>query len=231
MHFDYTFIRLGDFTLWEPMVSVTNLTLFLIALYAFAVLRKFKDPYPLNMGRFMLIMGISACFGAVAHGIHHDYGVLAFDVVVYVSNALSLVSAYFCFSGAWHRQNRGKNTSNSKVLRTVAVWIMLMLLVTLLWNNFVIIKIHAGVILLYALVVHYSDWRRNRERGSAMVVTGIAVSFFSILVHSLKISLHEYFNYKDIAHVIMIISLVIIYRGIRLNAQSANAVSMAGQMA
>lgn len=221
MHFDYTSIQIFGFTLWEPMVSVTNFTLFFISLHAFFQLKKFRNPYTYNMTRFMLLIGVAGCFGAVAHGIHYDFGKPIFNVVVYVSNAISLISAYYCFAGAYRLQVRGENSTKRGVLNAMAVWIVLMLIVTLIWNTFLIIKIHAGVILLYSLVVHIISWRKYQERGSGIVVLGIFVSFFSLLVHSLGFSIHEYFNYKDIAHVFMIISMIIIYKGVRINSEKA----------
>lgn len=224
MNFDYTSITLFGFQLFEPMVSVTNILMLLLTIYIFRQLKKFKHPYPGNMSTFMLIMGISSIFGATAHGIHHQFGIFIFDIIVYISNALSLISAYFCFMGTYFYQARGKLSTHKLVSRVGIIWIILMLIVTLIVNTFVIVKAHAGVILIYSLIVHLNSYFKYKERGSGIVSLGIFVSFFSFLVHSLHFSLHEYFNYKDIAHVIMIISLAIIYKGIRMNSEKLAAV-------
>lgn len=219
MNFDYTYIDLFGFRLFEPMVAVTNGLLCIISLFVFKHLQRFKHPYPNYMSTFMVIMGVSSVIGAVAHGIHHQFGVFIFDVVAYISNALNLVCVYFCFMGSYVFQMRGKSSPKASVRYAVIVWIVLMLIITLLWNNFVIIKIHAGLVLIYSLIVHLISYTKYKERGSGIVSLGIFISFFSILVHSLHLSLHEYFNHKDIAHVIMIISLVTIYKGIKWNSE------------
>lgn len=219
MNFDYTSITLFGFQLFEPMVSVTNFLMLLLSIYIFKQLQKFRHPYPRNMSTFMLIMGISSIFGAIAHGIHHQFGVFIFDVVVYISNALSLICVYFCFMGSYVYQVRGKSSPGKLISRLVIAWIIIMLIVTLIVHTFLIIKIHAGLVLIYSLIVHINAYIKYKEQGSGIVSLGIFISFFSILVHSLHFSLHEYFNYKDIAHVIMIISLAIIYKGIRLNSE------------
>lgn len=218
MNFDYTNIVLFGLTIYEPMVSVTNLILLLVSIYVFRDLKKFQNPYPGKMSAFILIMGISSCFGALAHGAHYQLGTIFFNTVAYISNALNLICVYFCFMGSYVYQNRGKLPPKKSTVSMVIGWIVVMLLITLLWNNFIIIKIHAGVVLLYSFVIHLSAYRKYNERGSGIVALGIFISFFSILVHSLHFSLHDYFNYKDIAHVIMIVSLIVIYRGIKLNS-------------
>lgn len=216
MHFDYTFVNLFGFTLWEPMVAVTNLLMFLIGIFVFQKLKRAGLPYALHMGRFLVLIGIASVFGAVAHGIHHDYGLVVFNAVVYVANAISLMSAYDCFAATEELRKRGKNSTlaGGRLLKGLRAWLLLMLLVTLLWNNFLIVKIHAGVILLYSLVVHARAWRRDADKGSALVVAGYVVSLLSILVHSLHLSLHDYFNHKDLAHTLMIVSMLVIYRGV-----------------
>ena len=220
MNFDYTNIVLFGLTIYEPMVSVTNFVLLLVSIYVFRDLRRFQNPYPANMSAFILIMGISSCFGALAHGAHYQLGAFFFNTVAYISNALNLICVYFCFMGSCVYQNRGKLPPKKGTVSLVIGWIVIMLVITLLWNNFIIIKVHAGLVLIYSLVVHLSAYRKYNERGSGIVSLGIFVSFFSIVVHSLHFSLHDYFNYKDIAHVIMILSLIIIYRGIKLNSEA-----------
>lgn len=218
MKFDYTSIDLFGFTLWEPMVAVTNLSLFILSLFVYRRLNATGLDYAQHMGRFLLLIGSAAVFGAIAHGIHYDYGKTAFFIVVYISNALSLISAYFCFASTLALAQRGKKSTSHWLLKGLATWIALMLVVTLIRNSFLIVKIHAGVILFYSLVVHILDWRRHKASGSALVVLGYAASFLSILVHSLGISLHEYFNHKDLAHVFMILSMLLIYLGARRNS-------------
>lgn len=101
----------------------------------------------------------------------------------------------------------------------VLVWVALVLFASAITGDFLIIKIHAGIVLLYSMITHYLVYKRTNESGSSTVVLGIFISFLPILVHSLKFSFHEWFNYKDIAHVIMIFSLMVIYKGVRLNSR------------
>lgn len=199
------------------MVIVTNSILCLLAIYFFKQLIKYPHAYSKQMATFIVIMGISGCFGAAAHAVHYQLGEFFFRTIVYISNAMNLLSVYFCFRGTYTYFSVYGKKSNRYIIIGVLCWIASMLIFTLIKNNFLIIKIHAAIVLIYALVVHYLGYRK-KDGGSAYVVLGIGISFLSIMVHSLKFSFDKYFNYKDIAHVIMIISLIIIYKGIKLNS-------------
>ncbi|MES2678745.1 MAG: hypothetical protein V4635_02620 [Bacteroidota bacterium] len=220
MNFDYTYIFLFGRQIFEPMVIVTNFILLLISIYCFRQLVKFRSAYPSQMAWFIIIMGVSGCFGAAAHAMHYQYGKTIFDVIFFISNTLNLLAIYFCFKASYTYSSFWGRPLSRKFSIFVLAWVGVLIIVTLINNTFLLIKIHAGIALVYSLIVHYLGYKKNNDKGSRVIVTGISVSFLSIVVHSLHLSLHEWFNYKDIAHVIMIAALVIIYRGIRMNAES-----------
>ena len=201
------------------MIIVTNVIMFLISLYCYRQLRIHRHAYARQMSAFILIMGISGCIGAAAHATHYQLGIPFFDTIFFISNMMNLISVYYCFRGSYTYFALSKNkVPNKTVIALATAWIVVMLIITFINNTFLMIKIHAGIVLIYSLVVHYLAYRRS-SKGSGRVVVGILISFLSIIVHSLKFSFDEWFNYKDIAHVIMIVSLVIIYSGIKANSE------------
>jgi hypothetical protein len=216
MNFDYTYISIFGYPVFEPMVILTNLLFFILCCVYFKRLSSFSNTYANQMAWFMLLLGISTCFGAVGHAVHYQLGEAFFGAILFLMNAFSLFSIYFCFRAPYTYSQPGKEPSKRYIFLVLA-WVIILLVISAIKGNFLIIKIHAGLVLLYSLIVHYLAYRRTNERGSAFVVLGIFISFLSIVVHSVKLSFHEWFNYKDIAHVIMIISLIVIYKGVRLN--------------
>lgn len=169
------------------------------------------------MAWFMLLLGISSCFGAVGHAVHYQLGMTFFRIILFLMNAFSLFSIYFCFRAPYTYVHLDQEPPK-KYIYLVLTWVILVLIASAVIGDFLIIKIHAGIVLLYSMITHYLVYKRTNEPGSSIVVLGIFISFLPILVHSLKFSLHEWFNYKDIAHVIMILSLAVIYKGVRLNS-------------
>lgn len=114
-----------------------------------------------------------------------------------------------------------------KYLYVAFVWVAALIIYSILNGNFLVIKLHAGLALLFSLVVHYKAYRENNEVGSRLIVIGITISFGAIIVHSLKFSLHDWFNYKDASHLIMIISLMVIYKGIKQNVLNLDSRKLA----
>ncbi len=165
------------------------------------------------MGWFLLLVGISSCFGSVAHAVHYQAGEVFFNVIFYIMNALSLISVYFCFNAPYTYYNINKASKNKVIPIIVMAWIGAVLVYTLIQNNFLIVKIHAGIVLLYSFITHLMIYSKTKEKGSGVVVLGIGISFLSIIVHSLKFSIHEWFNYKDLAHVIIAVTIFYIYKG------------------
>lgn len=218
MNFDYTYITVFGCILFEPMVMLTNGVFFVLALFYNIQLKKYSQPYIHHMRRFLFLLGVSTLFGALGHVVHYQLGHAFFSTVLFLMNAFSLAAMYFCFLGPYtyaHPQNKIKRNYNLLIL----VWMALVLFVCTCVQNFVIIKIHAGVVLLYSLIVHWSMYKRHLHLGSKWIVGGILAAFLPIIVHSLKVSVGEWLNHKDIAHVLMIISLMIIYTGVSVNAR------------
>jgi len=200
------------------MVLVTNSIFFILCVTYFSILNKISHPYSRQMAWFMLLLGTSSVFGATGHAVHMQLGDLFFKLIVFLMNAFSLLAIYFCFRAAYTYYNLHKEPSKIYIYMVMA-WVLILLIVSGIQGNFLIIKIHAAIVLLYSFIIHYLVYRRTEEKGSGLVVLGIFISFLPIIVHSLKLSVDEWFNYKDIAHVIMIVSLVVIYKGARLTSE------------
>lgn len=218
MNLDETYISLFGFTIYEPGTIVTNLVFFGLCLLYSLRLLKFKHSYARQMSFFIFFMGISSLFGAVAHGVHKQLGEAFFNAIFFVMNALSLFAIYYCFR-APYTYHRLDGERPRLYINIALAWILGLLIFSFMKGDFLIIKIHAALSLVYSFAVHYLAYRRRNEQGSKLIIFGIGTSFLSILVHSVRISVHEWFNYKDLAHLIMIVSLVMIYQGIRQNLE------------
>ena len=213
MEFGSTYFFIFGFKFFEPIVLLTNIIFFALCAIFYTRLLKFKHVYSKQMALFMLLLGISSCFGGIGHTVQKQLGDDFFDLILFLMNAFSILSIYFCFRSAYTYFNLERETKRMYVY-FVMMWILILLIVCGIKGSFLMIKIHAGLVLIYSLIVHYLVYRRNKDSGSKLVVFGILASFLPLIAHSLKISLHEWFNHKDLAHVTMIISLIIMYKGV-----------------
>jgi len=218
MEFGNTYIFLFGFKMFEPMVLLMNSIFFILCLLYFNRLNKYHHPYAKQMARFILLLGTSSLFGAIGHGVQLQMGDLFFKIILFLMNAFSLFSIYFCFRSAYTYSNLNKEPAK-KYIYLVITWVFILLIASGIQGNFLVIKIHAGIVLLYSLIAHYIVYRRNHDNGSLGVVIGILISFLPIIVHSLRISMSEWFNHKDIAHTLMIISLIVIYKGVKISSE------------
>jgi hypothetical protein len=212
MNLDYTFINLFGFTIYEPVTILTNLFLTVYCTYCFFKIKSKRYNLATSWAWFFLLIGLSSLIGSVAHGAHFQLGNGFFQAVLFMMNAVSLIAIYFCFKAANTYASLHKSPPKKHFTYFVLAWIGVLLLLTLIYNNFVLIKIHAGIVLMYALIVHYITYRKQHA-GSGWIVIGILVAFLSIAVHSLRLSVSDWFNYKDIAHCVMLLSLMILFKG------------------
>ena len=79
-----------------------------------------------------------------------------------------------------------------------------------------------GIGLVFILISHVITNRRGLE-GSLFVVIGMSCSFIPVFIHSQQISLSKWFNFNDISHVFMMLSLYFIFLGVTaFNLNEAN---------
>ena len=214
LNFEYTYITLFGFKLFEPVTILTNTIITVYGLFAYLRTLTFDRKISRYWGMFFLLMGLSTLLASITHGVHEQLGDTFLRVSWFLSNSVSLICIYFFYRAAFTYSNVKNGNIKQMINYIVLVWILALLVITFFLNDFLLIKIHAGIVLVYSLIVHYTTFK-NKHDGSGYIVTGIVISFLSIIVHSLKFSFGEWFNYKDISHVIMLASLVFLYKGVK----------------
>ncbi|MCW3078434.1 MAG: hypothetical protein JWO32_3043 [Bacteroidetes bacterium] len=212
MNFDYTYIIFCGAIIFEPVTILTNFFIAAFSIFAFYKIQQYNVPLAKHWAFFFLMIGLSSAVGSLAHGAHYQLGVGFLKTTVFLMHSISLIAIYFCFKAAsLYHSIIHKKTNNKFVTLFVVIWIIVLLILTFIQNNFLLIKIHAGIVLTYSLIIHIINYKKP---GSANIAWGIVISFLSIVVHSLKLSLSEWFNYKDISHVFMLICLICMLQGV-----------------
>lgn len=215
LNFEYTYITLFGFKLFEPMAILTNSIITIYGLFAYLRTLKFDHRISRDWALFFLLMGLSCLIASVTHGVHEQLGNTFMRISWFIMNSVSLVCIFFFYRAAFKYSNISKQRNYHAIMNyLVTAWVLGLIVLTYFLNDFLLIKIHAGIVLLYSLIVHAITYR-NKQAGSGYIVAGIIVAFFSIIVHSVKFSFGEWFNYKDISHVIMLSSLVLLYHGVK----------------
>lgn len=218
MEFDYTYTTLFGAQIFEPVTILTNAVIALVCAYSYFQLKKTKSNLAFQWSMFFMLIGLSSMVGSLGHGVHYQLGNFFFKCVEFFMNAISLIAIYYCYNAAYKSYSSQSNIQNKLLSNLVIVWILVLLLITIWFSNFLLIKIHAGIVLSYSLIIHLITYKR-KETGSGWIALGISVSFLSILTHSLKIKVNDWFNHKDISHLIMAISLILIFKGVQIKTR------------
>ena len=196
----------------EPFTWLTN---WLVAAFSFYFGHKlFHDKNPDIQKKFwavfFLFMGLASLTGGTAHGFIHYVG-NNFHLAAWIFTGLAV------FAAEMASLPRVRNIKLAKALRILFyVELFAMTASVLLFKSFESVRANSvfgliGVVLLIQLV-HYI---RYRTRRNGLIIVGILSNIIPALIHALRISYNEWFNFNDLAHIVMIGCFYIIYYGVR----------------
>ncbi len=215
VNFDSTYIFLFGFKFFEPITILTNLSILVFCIYATLKLHRYKLKTVKLWRNFFLLIGLSSVLGSVAHALHEQLGSNVLNFFVFAMNSVSLIAVYYFYRAAFNYFHHEKISISYTYNFIVVLWVLVLLTITYFQNKFLLVKIHAGIVLLYSLMIHVITMQRG-YKGSGWIVSGILVSLSSIFIHSLKLSVSDWFNYKDISHLIMLTSCILMYLGVKM---------------
>ena len=200
----------------EPTTSITDI---ILAVISFTLVERmknfFNESFFNNAWRlFFFFMGVSTGIGAICHGFELMLPPNVYSFLWGCMNISSSIAVFFAlkatirFSRFGDRFERIFQVSNYLLLFGFICF-------TVVSNNFEIFKIHAGIALSIIFLTHLVAYFHSHV-GSGSIVIGMLLSFLTVYIHSEQISVNSWFDYKDISHVIMMFSLIMIYNGIYL---------------
>jgi len=217
---DIQIITFAGLTIGEPVTSLTDIVLAVISFTFFARIKnRLNESFFNNSWRmFFLFIGISTSIGAFAHALNGTDAIRWSAALFMAMTVFSSFAVFFALKATIRFTNlplfarKGLNTTNYSLL-------VIFMIYTLTTNNFEIFKMHAAAGLLLIFITHAIAWRRSHT-GSGWIMAGMGISFFTVLVHTKQFSISPWFNYKDISHVIMMVSLVMIYNGVYMMSEN-----------
>ncbi|HNA57720.1 MAG TPA: hypothetical protein PK511_03440 [Chitinophagales bacterium] len=207
-------LKLGNLIIGEPMTSLTDILLAVTSFVLVARIRNcLNESFFNNAWRmFFLCMGISTSIGTIAHAINGSSAQQLFNIL-WMAMTFASSTAVFYAVHATIRFMRSSGQWRKIFMAINVIALIVFLLYTAAFNNFEIFKIHAAVGVVIIFLTHTIAWLRNHH-GSGWVAVGMGLSILTVVIHSMQLSISKWFNYKDISHVIMLVSLICIYNGI-----------------
>jgi len=212
-----TTIYIGDFALHQPVTFFTDCLITLLCLYFYLQLNRsaLHNESTINWKRFFLLLSLASFLGGISHGFfatHEGAGYKSFWLTMQALNIFSVYRAQQAtlFSALQH--------SDKKYAWNLSYHTQLLVFFAAIFvfQSFLVVIIDTAVGLIPIMIIHFIDAKKVKE--SAWIGFGILILFSSAIVNAAKFSFCAYFNYQDIAHVLVMINLSVMYIGIKRKA-------------
>jgi hypothetical protein len=206
-----TTIQIGTISIHEPVTAFTDYIITILSLFFYFQLKKKSTNRIIKYwGLFFGLLGMSTFFGACAHAffqVHEGVAYKSFWLTMQIVNGFALYCA--------QQATLYSVLVNSKYVHrwkiSYIIQLLLFIIALFCFQKYLVTIIANAVTLIPIMVLHFNS--KVKESYQKKIAYGILISFITAIVHGLKFSLHDYFNYNDIAHVFIMISLFVMYKG------------------
>lgn len=107
-------------------------------------------------------------------------------------------------------------------VRAVAVLQLLAYSVAvLLTDRFLLAVVDYSIAFLFVLAIHLDRWLRRGDAAARWVVAAVLVSFGAAGIQVAGLAPHPSFNHNDLYHVVQMLGMWLLYRGVRPEAKTA----------
>ena len=201
--------------IYEPMTTITDILIAIVALYYSRELTAIYLHQLLNVQYHWIwtfrMLSLGALLGAISHGIGPYFHPVAGDLIWKFTTYCIGIMSYFMVLTMLHHL-----FDYPVVLRLrwilIALIIIYLTIVTINDNFINVIRFYVPLMAIVVFGLLYS-WLTISANGTDMIILGILISFIAAGMQQSGIVLHEHMNYNDIAHFIQLIAMCCFYRG------------------
>ncbi len=214
---EMTSIEIAGIKILEPVTTVTDLLVTVVCFYAFFHLRTHthKQTKHVKYYRyFFLFMGLATLLGGIIGHAFLYLFTFAWKVPAWIVSMISIALAERAAI------MRARPLLHNK-LGTFFTYLNLVELITFMFISiytlkFIFVEIHAmyGLLIVVFSFEGYVYFRR-RDPGSKKILWAVFLAALAASAHIGKISIHKWFNYFDLAHILMAISCWVLYLAVR----------------
>lgn len=197
----------------EPVTFGTDVIFALVGIIGFFKLANKQNQKHVKLyNYFFLGTGVSALVaGILGHAFMYRFG---YEIKI-VGWFLGILGTCFApFAALFHVKENLKPGTFKTLLMLCYAEVLIAIVVLLLAPSFLVVIFHNIYgLLLMVTVLEWKNYFKTRSTLSYMMVLGVGIAVISILFHTTKISISNWFNYMDISHVFMAISLYVMVKG------------------
>ena len=201
--------------IYEPMTTITDVLIAIIALYYARELTALYLHQLLNVQYHWIwtfrLLALSALLGAISHGIGPYLSpVLQDSVWKFTTYSIGIMSYFMVLTMLHHLFDYPVVLRWRWIL--IALIIIYLIILTINDNFINVIRFYVPLMVIVVIGLLYT-WLTVNADGTDMIILGILISFIAAGVQQSRIVLHEHMNYNDIAHFIQLIAMWCFYRG------------------
>lgn len=221
MNYSQPSISLFGIRIDEPINTLTDLLVSVVCFYAFYRLtkRKLSAKTFVYFRMYFLLLGLATLFGGlVGHGFLYIFS-FAWKLPGWIISMLSV--AFIERSSIEHARQHIDPRIGKFFLILNIIELLTVMTITTYTLNFEWVELHSGYGLLgVVLPFHGYTYFKTRDRGSLIIVGAVMIASTAALIFMNQISLHAWFNYIDISHVLVAMAAFVFYRGaLQLNTR------------
>lgn len=214
----HTEFHLWGIKIFEPVTAFTDFILaFLCLLFYYRYSSATSEKGIIYWKRFFLYMGLSTLIGGFTHSLFENHTSLAYIFCWLGMQLCSVLSVYQAQMATIFSISNPKipiYKSAQKSIYLCQIQLVVFCIATIYFKNFLVVVINSTIGFLLVLYIHALSGKKYGNKAASWIALGITVSFLTAFVYAFKISVNDWFNFKDIAHLIMAISIIFISIGV-----------------
>lgn len=214
MNYSQPSISLFGIRIDEPINTLTDLLVSAVCFYAFYQLtkRKLSAKTFVYFRMYFLLLGLATLFGGlVGHGFLYAFS-FAWKLPGWIISMLSV--AFIERSSIEHARPLIDPRIGKFFLVLNILELLTVMTITSYTLNFEWVELHSGYGLLgVVLPFHGYVYFKSRDRGSLIITGAVMIASAAALIFMNQISLHAWFNYIDISHMLVAGAAFVFYRG------------------
>ena len=212
-----TTIYIGNFAIHQLVTVFTDYIITALAFYFYLQLNRLSNAgmSTTEWKRFFLILSFATFFGGCSHAffeVHEGIGYKSFWLTMQLLNIFSVYRAQQATLYS------ALQFSNKKYYWSLSyhTQLIIFVLAVFVFQNFLVVVIDSAIGLIPMMIIHFID--AKKVKASSWIAYGILILFLAAIVNTTKFSFHAYFNYLDIAHILIMINLSVMFVGIKRKA-------------
>ncbi|PCJ79730.1 MAG: hypothetical protein COA57_15440 [Flavobacteriales bacterium] len=198
----------------EPVTTVTDIMVATACFYAFWRLRKenLQGNTFLYLKWYFVTMGIATCIGGlIGHGFLYAFN----EHWKLLGWFISMVSIMLIERSAIEHAKRLIHPTLGKVFLIInLIELLTLMTITAYTIHFRYVEFHTVYgFLVVVFSFHLFVYLKTKDIGSRYVLYTIAILSVAMFIFNYPVVVHEYFNHRDFAHVLMTISTLVFLHG------------------